>query len=55
MKKYYEFSFEITHDYGKFFKRVVSWNKSNAVKMLMEMENCPKRAIEYVNKKPITI
>jgi len=55
MEKYYEYSFLVTHSYGQFFKHVISYNKRSAVQTLMNSEGCPKRAIEYINRTPVTI
>ena len=55
MESYYKYHFEVTHDNGRFFTSVVSYKKSSAMKMLMDMENCPERAIVYIRKEGITI
>lgn len=55
METYHRYHFEVKHDNGHFFTSVVSYKKENAIKMLMNMENCPKRAINYIRKERVTI
>ena len=55
MENYYKYHFEVKHDSGHFFTCVVSYKKENATKMLMNMENRPKRAITYIRKERITV
>ena len=50
METYYEYTFEVTHDAGSFFMRVISYSKASAIKMICKAEGCPERAIEYINK-----
>jgi hypothetical protein len=55
MENYYEYSFLITHNAGNFFMRVISYNKKTALNMILEAENCPPSAIEYISKKRVVI
>ena len=55
MENYYKYHFEVKHDNGHFFTCVVSYKKENATKMLMNMENCPNRAITYIRKERIVL
>ena len=50
MENYYEYSFLINHSSGNFFMRVVSYNKKNALNMILEAEKCPPSSIEYISK-----
>jgi len=50
METYYEYTFEVTHDAGSFFMRVISYSKASAIKMICKSEGCPERALEYINK-----
>ena len=55
MKRHYRYTFLITHDYGQFFTSVISYNKKSALKMIMEAEGLPKRAVEHISLEPVTL
>jgi len=55
MERYYKYHFEVIHDYGRFFKTVISYSKKSAYHLMMEAENCPKRAINFIRKELTTI
>jgi hypothetical protein len=55
MENYYKYHFEVKHDSGHFFTSVVSYKRKNATTMLIDMENCPKKAITYIRKERIII
>lgn len=51
MKQLYKYSFELKHDKGTFFTSVISYSLKSAKETLQKKENCPMRAITYINKK----
>ena len=55
MKTYYNYSFLLNSDQGKFYIRTISYDLKRAKQMIMKAENCPERAIEFINKTRITI
>lgn len=55
MKQHYRYTFLITHNYGKFFISVISYNKKNALKMIMKAEGLPKKAIKHISIEPVTL
>jgi len=55
IEPYYRYSFLLKHDNGKFFVSVISYSRKSAEIMLMKMENCPKRAIEFIRKERVVI
>lgn len=55
MKKHYRYTFEVSHDAGKFFLSVVSYSQKRAKQMVCDAEHCPKNAVVFVTKRNINL
>jgi hypothetical protein len=50
MIKYYSYKFLIKHDNGSFFLKAISTDIESAKKAIMNAENCPESALNFVSK-----
>lgn len=43
------YAFELAHDGGRYFVRVQASSMKEAKRLVMQMEKCPERAIEWAH------